>query len=729
MNEPIENSGVTDAEATASTQQPSPAVSPASEPAQHAHAAEHAGAEQGTSSDETAEQGDVGEQDDDSADDGADEQASADGTPGAAQDPTKKKRRRKRKRKGAGGAPADGAAATAGPEGEHHGRPRREPFVPFARFFEAVHHGDRRHAFAAGELVAGRVERVTDDVIIVDLFGKATAVLSRYDVIEPEEIPEEARAVEAAQAAEAAHAGTPADDEGAAATAVATGDVVVVPAVTVTEAGASPVETVSAQEAAEAASDVVEDAEEEDTDEAEGEEGARARDAAAALEPFEPEPPAERIEAPPIGAVVRARVGSVSESGHIALTNRYIPRAETKAKLVFAREHRQRVRGTVFGFNRGGFDVLVRGMRVFCPANGMSLEPIDDPRTLVGERLEFTLPPRKGKAKGFVISRRTLLERESIKRRKAILRDIVEGQELTGRVTQVREFGAFVDIGEGLEGLVHQSEISWKHGVRPADVLRPGAEVKVKVLGIRRDGKKLRTTRIGLSIKALEADPWDAHVAGLHEGQAIKGKVVSATEFGAFLRIAEGVDGLLHISELGRELQHASQAVNEGQEIDVVIDRIDRKQRRISLSKLSPSEARVMEEGKLAGDAPDSLKPGSHIKVIVTKVDHSGIQVQVRGVLGKRGRAFLPMRELSTVGAADGMQKQTFAVGTELDVKVLPSERRGSLRVSVKGFEVDNERQAVREYKKEVSKQGFGTFGDLLKAKLASSGPSDGGGS
>jgi small subunit ribosomal protein S1 len=172
----------------------------------------------------------------------------------------------------------------------------------------------------------------------------------------------------------------------------------------------------------------------------------------------------------------------------------------------------------------------------------------------------------------------------------------------------------------------------------------------------------------------------------------------------------------LHISELGKDLKHASMAVKEGDELDVVIERVDPKQRRISLSKLSAAEAKAVEEGALDLSArPKSLKPGSHVTVVIDKVEHNGMQVQVRGVLGRRGRGYLPNRELGTLS---GEQRRNLQPGAEIEVKVVGTDRDGGLRVSIKGKEVDEERKAVREYRKESAKQGLGTFGDLLRQKL-----------
>jgi small subunit ribosomal protein S1 len=219
-------------------------------------------------------------------------------------------------------------------------------------------------------------------------------------------------------------------------------------------------------------------------------------------------------------------------------------------------------------------------------------------------------------------------------------------------------------------------------------------------------------------MRACQPDPLEAAKDTIRPGMPIKGKVVRTTDFGAFIELQENIEGLLHISELGgsRELTHAKQAVTEGDEIHVVVERVDRQQRRISLSKLTEADAAAIEAGEIeVGKAPRSLKQGSIVQVIVKRVDHSGVQVQVDGMLGKRGRGFIPGRELQDV--RDDKRKGV-SQGDTIEVKVIGTERDGTLRCSIRARLLDDERKAVREYRKESAKQGLGTFGDLLKAKL-----------
>jgi small subunit ribosomal protein S1 len=432
--------------------------------------------------------------------------------------------------------------------------------------------------------------------------------------------------------------------------------------------------------------------------------------------------PLPELEAPQVGAIFRGRIGAVSESGHIVLVNRLVDKAGVRKALRAARDLHQRVQGVVYGYNRGGFDVLVGGVRAFCPASAMSLTPIEDPGALVGQRCEFSLPQDKGGKKSIIVSRRNILEKEARKKARERMATLEVGTRLKGKVLEVRDYGVLVDIDDGLDGLVHMSEVSWSRGVRPHDVAKVGDEVDVEVLKVQQASRKDRFGRVSLSMRACQPDPLEAAEGNIRPGMPIKGKVVRTTEFGAFIELEENVEGLLHISELGgsRELTHAKQAVTEGDEINVVVERIDRAQRRISLSRLTEADAAAIEAGEIeVGKAPRNLKQGSLVAVRVKRVDHTGVQVQVDGMLGKRGRGFIPSRELQDMRDD---KRQGVSQGDVIQVKVIGTERDGTLRCSIRARLLDDERKAVRDYRKESASQGLGTFGDLLKAKLGGGG-------
>ncbi|UJR80385.1 S1 RNA-binding domain-containing protein [Sandaracinus amylolyticus] len=663
-------------------------------------------------------------------------EATAEGQPGA--EGAKRKRRRRRRKKGAGDTSAgqvaaEGATGEGAPEGAQPQAPRepkKEPHLPFARFFEGRDRGDRRHAFSVGEIVAGRVQRVEHGASVIDLFGKATAFALAN---EPREVPMPAPGTEPAETEESEEAASANLAQVGDAAAHFEGAVGMPASEALPEAPApegeepvgpgpdgiwgtaddapAPVEAERVAAAAHELSAMGGPQEEGHPPSASEAGGVEAPEEAA------PEAPEEEAPLLEVGTIFRGRVAAVAESGHVAIHNKLATRAEARLKLAKAREEHRRVWGLVYGFNRGGFDVLVEGVRAFCPVSGMTTEHLEDPETQLGRRLEFSVQQAKSGHQGIVVSRRSILEKEARKRAKELRRSLQPGQRLKGRVTQVRDFGVFVDLG-GVEGLVHMSELSWDRAVRPSDAARPGDEVEVQVLRVTEpQGRKDRDGRIALSLKALAADPWDVHLQGLEEGQARKGKVTRTAEFGAFVELAPGVEGLLHVTELGRDLKHANERIKEGEEVFVVVERLDKRARRISLSKMSDADARAFQEGQLeTGGGGKVVRPGANLKVKVERVESGGLHVQVEGVLGRRGRGFIPNVEMATERGTDHRKK--FPPGTELDVKVIGTDRDGGLRLSRKALQQDEERRAIQDYRKDAARKGFGTFGDLLKSKL-----------
>ena len=767
-------------------------ASVASAPTSETAASETAGSK--TADKDAAGTEDAGE----GGDDGEEHEAGEEGAANAADpaDPQRKKRRRRRRKKpgapgardaagGDGTAPAEGAVAAPGHErperpdrADRPERPAREAAGGvFSRFFDGGPNAGKRHAFSAGEVVAGRVTKINDGAFVVDLFGKATAFV---DIFEPHDVPAipepvapvvavvapapasasvegaggEAAPSEAAPSAEAnaseapaaeASASDEATSEPTAAGAIAESALGQQPAEPASEQPAEPADAQEAAASADGASgpEVVHAVTAASPHEALSSNGAEAEAEESHADEVhahaehshgeDPHPESDRAEheereaepepAPPpppeLGTIFRGRIGSVAESGHVVLVNRIIDVAAAKQRIVRAREQRQRVRGVVYGFNRGGFDVLVEGVRVFCPASGMALGPVENPDQVLGQRLEFTVPPAKAGTHGLVVSRRGILERQQRKSAKQLFRSLTPGQKLKGRVTQVREFGLFVDLG-GFEGLVHQSELSFNRGVRPQDVAQPGDEVEVQVLRVGEGQTRKERERVSLSMKTLQADPWSEHSALLEPGNIVLGKVVRTTEFGAFIELEPSIEGLLHISELGRELKHANQALTEGQELRVIVERVDRKARRISLSKLSAAEEKSLDAGvdPKSGKVP---KPGQHLTVVVEKVEHHGLLVQIPGVFGRRGRGFIPNAEMGTERGTD--HRRGFPPGTNVPVKVVGVDRDGGFRFSRKAVTFEEEKKAVQDYRREAARHGLGTFGDLLRAKLEGSKP------
>jgi small subunit ribosomal protein S1 len=244
------------------------------------------------------------------------------------------------------------------------------------------------------------------------------------------------------------------------------------------------------------------------------------------------------------------------------------------------------VEGHVEAVNKGGYVVMVAGTRCFCPLGQMDVRRIEDPATLIGQKLQFRVAEFRG-GRDVVLSRRALLEEEMARRAEETRKRLEPGARFRGTVTSVREFGAFVDIG-GIEGLVHASELGWGR-MRPDEVVRIGQEVEVEVLKIEapKDGKG---ERLSLSMRALAQDPFDLAVTDLPEGTIARGTVTRLQPFGAFVELIPGVEGLIHVSAFGRRVGHPSDAVAVGQEIAVRVEGVDPTQRRISLSYVSDDE-------------------------------------------------------------------------------------------------------------------------------------------
>ena len=260
------------------------------------------------------------------------------------------------------------------------------------------------------------------------------------------------------------------------------------------------------------------------------------------------------------------------------------------------------VENVITGINKNGFEVDVGGVRAFCPLSQLELRPVDDPAAYVGRRFEFRVTRHEEDRRGtnVVLSRRALLEEEMRGRAEQTRGKVVVGAVLPGVVTAIKDFGAFVDVG-GIEGLLPASEISFERSTRPADVLTVGQPVTVQVMRVEKRDDPKRPEQVSFSLKALERDPW-LDAAGLFTpGTIVRGQVMRTESFGAFVQLAPGVEGLIHISELGaqRPLRHARDAVKPGDALDVAVLAVEPDKRRISLG-LAGREVGVDDEGRAA---------------------------------------------------------------------------------------------------------------------------------
>jgi small subunit ribosomal protein S1 len=260
------------------------------------------------------------------------------------------------------------------------------------------------------------------------------------------------------------------------------------------------------------------------------------------------------------------------------------------------------VEGLVTGVNKGGVEVTVAGVRAFCPVSQLELRPVADPAAYVGQKLQFRVTRYEDDRRGpnVILSRRALLEEEMQTRAAETRGKIILGAVLPGFVTALKDFGAFVDVG-GIEGLLPASEISFQRGTKPSDVLSVGQPVTVQVMRVEKRDDPRRPEQVSFSLKSLERDPWQDTVEKLTVGSVVKGQVMRAEPFGAFVQLAPGVEGLLHVSELGakKPVRHAREVVTPGDTIEVTILAIEPEKRRISLA-LGAREDRVDDEGRAA---------------------------------------------------------------------------------------------------------------------------------
>jgi len=335
---------------------------------------------------------------------------------------------------------------------------------------------------------------------------------------------------------------------------------------------------------------------------------------------------------------------------------------------------------------------------------------LEDANSLIGQTLKFVVTDVRDGGKSVVVSRRALLQREASENQAKAMADVTTGAVLRGTVTSVRDFGAFVDLG-GVEGMIPRSEIAHDRSVNVADALKPGDVVEVQVREIKdaepsekNKGRKGPSKKITLSLKALAADPWAE--LDLAVGRVVSGTVVRSTEFGRFVRIAPGVEGLLHVSELGRDFK-----ADEGEEVRVVVKKLDRESKKIGLVP-APEDAQV---GSTLATSGTDVKVGAVVTGTVERIETYGIFVQLDGTKGRAGRGLVPNAELGVPRGTD--LRKTFPEGSKVTAKVLETGE-GRLRLSIKGAKEAEERadfEAARG--KQNAPRSLGTFADLLKGK------------
>lgn len=313
-----------------------------------------------------------------------------------------------------------------------------------------------------------------------------------------------------------------------------------------------------------------------------------------------------------VGDTVTARVVDTS-GGSVVLRTKIARGAEAASELAQAQAHRLPVEGTVTAAIKGGVEVDIAGVRGFCPVSQLDLRYVEDPSTYVGKRLEFLVTRYEAAGRGgkpnVVVSRRSLVEEEAKKRAAETREHLSIGSIVSGVVTSIKDYGAFVDVG-GLEGMIHITELGFDRVKHPSDVLKVGDQVEVAITKIEPASGDKRE-RIGLSLKALQEDPFEKAAAELAEGQRTSGEISRLEAFGAFVTLAHGAQGLIHVSELAgdRRVNHPRDAVTVGQKVDVVVLGVDREKKRIALSM--KAVAAKAEEEQVRGFKPQGGSLGT----------------------------------------------------------------------------------------------------------------------
>ncbi|KCZ46933.1 30S ribosomal protein S1 [Hyphomonas sp. CY54-11-8] len=478
--------------------------------------------------------------------------------------------------------------------------------------------------------------------------------------------------------------------------------------------------------------------------------------------------------------------------GDAVLSRDKARREERWIKLEKSFNDNEPVKGAISGRVKGGFTVDLGGVNAFLPGSQVDIRPVRDVGPLMGEVQPFAVLKLDRSRGNIVVSRRAILEESRAEQRAEIVSDMAEGDVRKGIVKNITDYGAFVDLG-GIDGLLHVTDMSYKRINHPSQVVEVGQEVEVQIIKINPE-----TQRISLGMKQLGSDPWDGIDVRYPVGARLKGVVTNITDYGAFVELEDGVEGLIHVSEMSwtKKNVHPGKILSTSQEVDVEVLDVDSEKRRISLGLkqtmdnpwsaflaehpigteiegevrgitefglfigLGPDldgmvhindisweqsgdqaieaynkgdvvKAKVLDVDvdkerislgikQLAGDPMESLntggvKRGATVTCTVTEITSGGIEVEFGEPAMK---SFIRRSDLSRDRA--DQRPERFAVGDKVDAKVIQVDR-GSRRVSlsIKALEIAEEAEAVAQY---GSADAGASLGDILGAALASSG-------
>jgi small subunit ribosomal protein S1 len=488
-----------------------------------------------------------------------------------------------------------------------------------------------------------------------------------------------------------------------------------------------------------------------------------------------------------IGDTVEVYLERVENAlGEAVLSRDKARREESWGKLEKAFTSGEKVHGVIFNQVKGGFTVDLDGAVAFLPRSQVDIRPIRDVSPLMNQPQPFQILKMDRRRGNIVVSRRTVLEETRAEQRQELVQNLEEGQVIDGVVKNITDYGAFVDLG-GIDGLLHVTDIAWRRVNHPTEVLNIGQQVKVKIIKINHE-----THRISLGMKQLQDDPWHDIEAKSPVGTRYTGRVTNITDYGAFVELEPGIEGLIHVSEMSwtKKNVHPGKIVSTSQEVEVQVLEVDPVKRRISLglkqTMQNPWEAfvekyppgsivegevknktefglflgldgdvdgmvhlsdldwkrpgeQVIDDYKkgdkvqakvldvdvekerislgvkqLEGDPMETagdIKKGSVVTCEVTEVKESGLDVKI---VGSDLTTFIKRSEL----ARDrGEQRpERFAVGQKVDARVIQIDRRTQkVQVSIKALEVAEEKEAIAQY---GSTDSGATLGDILGTAL-----------
>jgi small subunit ribosomal protein S1 len=417
-----------------------------------------------------------------------------------------------------------------------------------------------------------------------------------------------------------------------------------------------------------------------------------------------------RDPAPGVGDEVEVYLERIENAlGEAVISRDKARREESWVKLEQAFEKNEKVEGVIFNQVKGGFTVDLDGAVAFLPRSQVDIRPVRDIAPLMNVPQPFQILKMDRRRGNIVVSRRTVLEESRAEQRHEIVANLAEGQVIEGTVKNLTDYGAFVELEPGIEGLIHVSEMSWtKKNVHPGKIVSTSQEVEVQVLEV--DAAK---RRISLGLKQTLQNPWEAFAEKHPVGSIVDGEVKNKTEFGLFIGLDGDVDGMVHLSDLDwtRPGEQAIEDYKKGDTVKAKVLDVDVEKERIAIGvkqlASDPFSAKKTGEEGAEGD----LRKGSVVTCEVVEVKDGGIEVKIAGT---DLTAFIKRNELAR--DRGDQRPERFSVGEKVDARITQFDRRArKIAVSIKALEVAEEKEAIAQY---GSADSGASLGDILGAAL-----------